>query len=103
MTSRRPLTALALSAIIAGGTLFVVDKRNDEAERTVNDIQQRSLQYQKEMTEAVTKGTASAEQAQKATEDMTSDVIETLEADDNVPADVKAQLEAAKSGLEGGE
>ena len=61
MTSRRPLTALVLSAIVAGGTLFVVDKRNDEAERTVNDIQQRSLQYQQDMTEAMT-------QAQRAGE-----------------------------------
>jgi hypothetical protein len=100
MTPRRPLTALALSAIIAGGTLFVVDKRNDEAERTVNDIQQRSLQYQKDMTEAITKGTADAEQMQEASEDLAGDVVETLEADDNVPAEAKAQLEAAKAQLD---
>jgi hypothetical protein len=100
MNTRRPLTALVLSAIIAGGTLFVVDKRNDEAERTVNDIQQRSLEYQREMTKAMTDGTPSAEQVQKASKDMTEDVIDTIQADDNVPDAAKAQLEAAEAQLE---
>lgn len=99
MTTRRPLLAIALSAVIAGGTFFVVDKRNDEAERTVNDIQQRSLQYQKEMTDAMSQGTPDAERVQDATEEMTEDVIDTLQADDNVPDAAKAQLEAAKAQL----
>jgi hypothetical protein len=53
ITSRRPLAALVLSAIIAGGTFFMVDKRSDEAQRTVNDMQQRALEYQKDMTEQI--------------------------------------------------
>lgn len=101
MTTRRPLLAIALSAVIAGGTFLVVDKRNDEAERTVNDIQQRSLQYQKEMTDAMSKGTPDAQQVQDATEEMTEDVIDTLQADDKMPDAAKAQLEAAKAQIGG--
>ncbi|MDA0137093.1 hypothetical protein [Solirubrobacter deserti] len=58
-----------MSALIAGGTLFVVDKRNDEAERTVNDIQQRALEYQRDVTKAMTENVppadADAAQAQR--------------------------------------
>jgi hypothetical protein len=76
MTPRRPLTALVLSAIIAGGTLFVVDKRNDEAERTVNDIQQRALQYQQDMTEAMTDRTKSPEQIAAETQAGADELME---------------------------
>jgi hypothetical protein len=101
MIIRRSLAGFVLSALIAGGTLFVVDRQSDEANRTVKEVTERSLDYQREMTKAVQDGTPSAEQVEQASKDMTEDVIETIEADDNVPDAAKAQLEAAKAQLEG--
>jgi hypothetical protein len=101
MIIRRSLAGFVLSALITGGTLFVVDRQSDEANRTVRDVTQQSLDYQREMTESMKNGTPSAEQVEKASKDMTEDVIDTIEADDNVPDAAKAQLEAAKAQLEG--
>ena len=103
MIIRRSIAGFVLSALIAGGTLFVVDRQSDEANRTVRDVTQQSLDYQREMTESMKNGTPSAEQVEKASKDMTEDVIDTIEADDNVPDAAKAQLEAAKAQLEGTE
>lgn len=101
MIIRRSIAGFVLSALIAGGTLFVVDRQSDEANRTVRDVTQQSLDYQREMTESMKNGTPSAEQVQKASEDVTEDIIDTVQADDNVPDEAKAQLEAAKAQLEG--
>ena len=102
----RPLIALSVSAIIAGGTWFTVAQTNNDAQRTAKDIQQRSLEYQRDMhkaTKDAVEGTRSTEDIAKDVEEsseaMADDVIDTVQADDNVPAEVKAQLEAAQAQL----
>jgi hypothetical protein len=47
----RPVAALALSTIIAGGTWFTVTKTNQEAQRTADGITQQVLDAQTRMQE----------------------------------------------------
>ena len=66
MIIRRSIAGFVLSALIAGGTLFVVDRQSDEANRTVKEVTERSLDYQREMTKATTDETNAQLEAAKA-------------------------------------
>ena len=59
------------------------------------------LDYQREVTKAAQQSTPSAEQVDKASKEMTEDVIDTIESDGNVPDAAKAELEAAQAQLDG--
>ena len=45
----RPLAAITVSAIIAGGTYFTVAKTSNEAQRTADGITQQVLEAQREI------------------------------------------------------
>jgi hypothetical protein len=93
----RPIAALAVSAIIAGGTYFTVAKTNDEAQRTANDITEQVLDAQKQMTENAHK---QASQSAADAKRQANDVLEAAKADSDVPDAAKAQLEAAQEQID---
>lgn len=103
MIIRRSIFAFALSAIIAGGTWFTVTKNTNDTQRTLEHVNRSAEEYQQQTQEAlkdVAEGTRSAEEvAQETTEagkKVADDAIEALQADGNVPDEVKEQLEAAQ-------
>lgn len=93
----RPVAALALSAIIAGGTWFTVAKTSDEANRTANEITEQVLDAQREMTKTTD---ARMAESQAEAKQATDEAIDALEANDDVPDAAKAQLEAAQEQID---
>jgi hypothetical protein len=62
----RPLAAITLSAVIAGGTWFTVAKTSEEAQRTADGITQQVLEAQKEIHENAQSSVDARTEAAKA-------------------------------------